>query len=174
MRRMPITYRITSFNRPRCRGLCYGVLGQISLGYPPVSGRLHTCYSPVRRSPSGGIATAYAAPRLACVKPVASVHPEPGSNSSLLIYLIFVRSRFCTCRKEQNRLFGAATIYILYIRWRRRNSTECLNPDSSSDLLRFSYNLIEKNLNDGNNLPYSCTTIALSFHSKQFVSQTFQ
>ena len=24
------------------------------------------------------------APRLACVKPVASVHPEPGSNSSLL------------------------------------------------------------------------------------------
>ena len=24
-----------------------------------------------------------AAPRLACVKPVASVHPEPGSNSSL-------------------------------------------------------------------------------------------
>ena len=23
------------------------------------------------------------APRLACVKPVASVHPEPGSNSSL-------------------------------------------------------------------------------------------
>ena len=25
----------------------------------------------------------HAAPRLACVKPVASVHPEPGSNSSL-------------------------------------------------------------------------------------------
>ena len=24
-----------------------------------------------------------AAPRLACVKPVTSVHPEPGSNSSL-------------------------------------------------------------------------------------------
>ncbi len=24
----------------------------------------------------------HAAPRLACVKPVASVHPEPGSNSS--------------------------------------------------------------------------------------------
>ena len=29
-----------------------------------------------------------AAPRLACVKPVASVHPEPGSNSSLL-YILF-------------------------------------------------------------------------------------
>ena len=35
----------------------------------------------MRRSPPG-IATC-AAPRLACVKPVASVHPEPGSNSSL-------------------------------------------------------------------------------------------
>ena len=27
----------------------------------------------------------HAAPRLACVKPVASVHPEPGSNSTLYI-----------------------------------------------------------------------------------------
>ena len=32
----------------------------------------------------------YAAPRLACVKPVASVHPEPGSNSSLYISISFV------------------------------------------------------------------------------------
>ena len=30
-----------------------------------------------------------AAPRLACVKPVASVHPEPGSNSSLLLSFSF-------------------------------------------------------------------------------------
>ena len=29
-----------------------------------------------------------AAPRLACVKPAASVHPEPGSNSSLYIHCI--------------------------------------------------------------------------------------
>ena len=29
----------------------------------------------------------HAAPRLACVKPAASVHPEPGSNSSLYISL---------------------------------------------------------------------------------------
>ena len=42
----------------------------------------------MRRSPPG-IATC-AAPRLACVKPVASVHPEPGSNSSLfkLFYVL--------------------------------------------------------------------------------------
>ena len=31
-----------------------------------------------------------AAPRLACVKPIASVHPEPGSNSPLLLQFCFV------------------------------------------------------------------------------------
>ncbi len=60
------------------------VLIQVSLGYPPIKGRLHTRYSPVRRS-SASIATP-ATPRLACVKPAASVHPEPGSNSSLFIF----------------------------------------------------------------------------------------
>ena len=32
----------------------------------------------------------YAAPRLACVKPAASVHPEPGSNSSLYSFYIIL------------------------------------------------------------------------------------
>ena len=31
------------------------------------------------------IAASCDAPRLACVRPIASVHPEPGSNSSLYI-----------------------------------------------------------------------------------------
>ena len=54
---------------------------------------MHTRYSPVRRSPPISIATYYAAPRLACVKPVASVHPEPGSNSSLLkLFYIFAQN----------------------------------------------------------------------------------
>ena len=44
---------------------------------------MHTRYAPVRRSPPVCIATNRAAPRLACIKPAASVHPEPGSNSSL-------------------------------------------------------------------------------------------
>ena len=43
----------------------------------------------MRRSPPVRIATNRAAPRLACVKPVASVHPEPGSNSSLLLLFLF-------------------------------------------------------------------------------------
>ena len=53
-------------------------------------GKLHTCYAPVRRSPSNKASFVHAAPRLACVKPIASVHPEPGSNSSLYIYF-FIR-----------------------------------------------------------------------------------
>ena len=59
----------------------YKVLIQISLGYPFVKGRFHTRYAPVRRSSAE--ASFPVTPRLACVRPVASVHPEPGSNSSL-------------------------------------------------------------------------------------------
>ena len=59
------------------------VLFKVSSDYPSVNGRLHTRYAPVRRSPSRSIATSYAAPRLACVRPAASVYPEPGSNSPL-------------------------------------------------------------------------------------------
>ena len=93
MERMPI-YQQSIFNKYSHAGpLFYGVLIRLSPGYPPLIGKLHTRYSPVRRSPSVCIATNHVAPRLACVKPVASVHPEPGSNSSLLIYFfIYLRS----------------------------------------------------------------------------------
>ena len=55
MRRMPILCR--------SRLLCpkgdvplwdYAELDRISPAYSPAKGRLHTCYSPVRRSPAGG------------------------------------------------------------------------------------------------------------------------
>ena len=49
---------------------------------------MHTCYSPVRHSPAGEASFSPAAVRLACVKPAASVHPEPGSNSPLLVYIV--------------------------------------------------------------------------------------
>ena len=52
MSRMPICDRIFPFNQRRCRHRCYGVLVRISPGYPPVAGRLHTRYAPVRRSPA--------------------------------------------------------------------------------------------------------------------------
>ena len=98
MERMPI-YQRWIFNKYSHAGpLFYGVLIRLSPGYPPLIGKLHTRYSPVRRSPSICIATNHAAPRLACVKPVASVHPEPGSNSSLFKLFYYPRSgiRYCS------------------------------------------------------------------------------
>ena len=90
MRRMPIPGRslLLSSQRDAPPGV-YAGLVRISPGYPPAGGRLHTCYSPVRRSPAEGPKPSPAAPRLACVRPVASVHPEPGSNSPLFGYLVF-------------------------------------------------------------------------------------
>ena len=67
----------------------YAGLASLSEGCPPVEGRLHTCYSPVRQSPARSASTPPAALRLACVKPAASVHPEPGSNSPLLVILYY-------------------------------------------------------------------------------------
>ena len=69
-------------------------------------GRLHTCYSPVRRSPASKASFAPAAPRLACVRPVASVHPEPGSNSPLLFIFLFFFFRFSALRKISTKLSG--------------------------------------------------------------------
>ena len=86
MSREPIRIRF-SFNILRCHKMCYGILVDVSIGYLPDTGKLLTRYAPFRRSPPR-IAPC-AAPRLACVKPVASVHPEPGSNSSLFkLFLI--------------------------------------------------------------------------------------
>ena len=79
----------------------YAVLVAVSRGYPPVAGRSHTCYSPVRRSPAARVATRPAAPRLACVRPVASVHPEPGSNSPLLLSVSFFFSRCPPARPKR-------------------------------------------------------------------------
>ena len=88
MRRMPIPVRPKPFLSLGCPREIYAGLASLSEGCPPDRGRLHTCYSPVRRSPASSASTAPAAPRLACVKPAASVHPEPGSNSPLL-YIFF-------------------------------------------------------------------------------------
>ena len=85
MSREPIPVRVAALNQEGCPPRCYGVLVAVSSGYPPDRARLLTRYAPLRRSPSRSIATPHAAPRLACVKPAASVHPEPGSNSSLYI-----------------------------------------------------------------------------------------
>ena len=89
MRRMPIRHRrsFPPIEMPQSglRGIsrdfsrlfpCGGQVAYVLLTRAPVAGGVQQADRP-------------AAPRLACVKPVASVHPEPGSNSSLLLYCLF-------------------------------------------------------------------------------------
>src|SRR5207249_10519976 len=59
---------------------CYAVLAPVSRSYPPLEGRLVTCYSPGRHFTHGLL---HFLVRLACVRHAASVDSEPGSNSRL-------------------------------------------------------------------------------------------
>ena len=74
---------VSRFMNQPCGRSTYRALILISKGCARAQGRLDTRCSPIRRSPAPCASTQPAAPRLACVRPVASVHPEPGSNSSL-------------------------------------------------------------------------------------------
>ena len=53
-----------------------------------------------------------AAPRLACVKPAASVHPEPGSNSSLYIFYFPGLVQFLRIDALDLCLFGTCFLYF--------------------------------------------------------------
>ena len=76
------------FTLSHARPCAYAVLAAVSSCYPPVWGRLPTRYSPVRHSVTYSSVRKLPSKcfvRLACVKHAASVHPEPGSNSHVLI-----------------------------------------------------------------------------------------
>ena len=81
MPRMPIRNR-QGFQLQAMRP---GALRGISGSFPPLSPCCgQVAYALRTRAPVAGSALLRpAAPRLACVRPAASVHPEPGSNSSL-------------------------------------------------------------------------------------------
>ena len=105
------------------KGLCsesdavfgeHRALIRISTGCSLLGGRLDTRYSPVRRSPSKRASSLHDAPRLACVKPVASVHPEPGSNSPLE-KISFHRSRRNPRGERGGRRFSLSVTGRLYI-----------------------------------------------------------
>ena len=53
MSRVPVPYHRGFKLPPHAGERSYGVLVHVSAGYLPVRGWLHTCYSPVRRSPPG-------------------------------------------------------------------------------------------------------------------------
>ena len=58
-------------------------INPVFTGLSPTHGQ--GTYALLTRAP---LATRGAAARLACVRPVASVHPEPGSNSSLYFFIV--------------------------------------------------------------------------------------
>ena len=69
--------------------LYHRVLIQISSGYPPDKRQI--VYALRTRAP---VLARRLIPRLACVRPAASVHPEPGSNSSSLNSFISLTDLF--------------------------------------------------------------------------------
>ena len=113
MRRMPILRRPKPFLHRGCPRGIYAGLARLSTGCPPAEGRLHTCYSPVRRSPPREASFPRAAPRLACVKPAASVHPEPGSNSPLYILFSFFLS---VCPRPFFFIWDVGSFHLYWIK----------------------------------------------------------
>ena len=86
-------------HRFQCLSSWYGQVAHVLRTLPPVAAR---------------VLLPRAAPRLACVKPAASVHPEPGSNSSLYI-LIFLSLtwRFVSLRNWRSRSFCFGTCFLV-------------------------------------------------------------
>ena len=115
----------------------YGVLRIISNDYPPHTGTLLTRYSPFRRSPPD--IAIRAAPRLACVKPAASVHPEPGSNSSL--YILFVSPALGSPSKESSLALQISLLQYscLYFCLPIIQSTCTLSPKGTAKIRIFSF-----------------------------------
>ena len=140
---MPIPHRIAPLTAPPCRGtvscrispdfsglsVCAGQVAYALLTRAPVAGRREQALSPD-------------APRLACVRPVASVHPEPGSNSPLFVFFFeFVSSVYTVhCRLSDvwpvYRCFGfdkeACHVYdpslVLLIVYCKYFKVLCLSP----------------------------------------------
>ena len=88
MSRMPILHPVARLFNPSCGELkLWGIIPAFA-GLYPCAGKV--AYALRTRPPvAGTVLLRPAAPRLACVKPAASVHPEPGSNSSLYNNLCF-------------------------------------------------------------------------------------
>ena len=108
MRRMPIPDRNKPFPSAPCGTK---ELWGIRRGFPRLfPSRGQVAYVLLTSAPvavAGVLPLPHAAPRLACVKPVASVHPEPGSNSSLLFILFSFFSEFIYRNVNLDAAFGS-------------------------------------------------------------------
>lgn len=107
----------------------YAVLARLSPGYPPLRGRLPTCYSPVRRCTQDR--SPFLA-RLACVRRAASVSSEPGSNPPLN-WRSGPKSGEFTTRSSKDRsndlhLLSSCQRATRSSRWPLRPGWECIHP----------------------------------------------
>ena len=87
---MPIRY-LEHLTHIPCRiKVLWGVNPRFHGLYPGIR---QVAYALLTRAPVAiKVLLPHDAPRLACVKPVASVHPEPGSNSSLFkLFYVFAQ-----------------------------------------------------------------------------------
>ena len=91
MGRVPIPHRVASFIRLRCRTRTPWDISASFPAFCPCAGQVaHVLRT---RTPLAiTVLLRHAAVRLACIRPAASVHPEPGSNSPLYISLLFLLS----------------------------------------------------------------------------------
>ena len=96
MRRMPIPVRPKPFLERGCPPPIYAGLARLSPGCPPDRGRLHTCYSPVRRSPAEEAETSSPMPLDLHVLslPLAFILSQ---DQTLRCYLYLFRSFFHFC-----------------------------------------------------------------------------
>ena len=87
-------------------------INPVFTGLSPTHGQV--TYALLTRAP---LATRGAAARLACVRPVASVHPEPGSNSSLYFFIVCLMLAIQILKKEidLSSLLVKPTSYLYYL-----------------------------------------------------------
>ena len=155
MRRMPIRHRIAPFPRGRCLPRDYAVLVGISPGYPPVAGRLHTCYSPVRRSPPEVSKLTPALPldlHVLSLSLAFILSQDQTLRCCILSFLFFLfEKRLQTCFRERFAFFSRSQV----------------TPDLSfTCLLEISY--LTRTMFSGLHLSLSLTVVNVSF------SQSFQ
>ena len=120
---MPIRY-LKHLTHIPCRiKVLWGVNPRFHGLYPGIG---QVAYALLTRAPVAiKVLLPHAAPRLACVKPVASVHPEPGSNSPLFI-LFFYFSLSFRQPDQQPRIVPASALFFLLTEGFRPLPSSCL------------------------------------------------
>ena len=95
---MPVPVRVAAFRQPGCP-VCRAC--RFTPGFPGLSDRQGWVAYALRTRPPLSTPRRASPVRLACIRPAASVHPEPGSNSSLYYCLsdffsVSLRSAFAS------------------------------------------------------------------------------